>query len=459
MYMGTLMIYAGSGSFTGSEIAGRARRFIRRRLMRGPLGAPNERVRQPFGEMHHTVRIRFEHIPNLLWILPLSMSTRLVAIILKHPGFPPGWGGEMPAVAHAIATGNGFASPYLIETGPTALVPPVYPYLLAILFKLFGPHSMTAGLVALGLNTVLSTLVVIPLFILTRKLFNRRAALVAVWVWAILPIAGYTDALFIWNTSLYTLTLTTFLAVTLSLEGDDFRKLWALYGVLAGFMIVVEPISLTVVGLSCLWLIYRRIPAKTLILILAITSLLPFIWIARNFLTFRQPVFIRSGFGLELSRGIRDNELVGERGRSLPNRNPEELEKYKQMGELGYIQSRSDEAINWIREHPAEYGVKVVQRAIAFWTGYRVSQIYLFYGRFELIKRLFFALPALGAFLSLFFLRNKAFPFIFAILLLYPIVFFITHVELRQRLPIEPLLIGLTVGAIYSWRQICKRYV
>jgi len=358
----------------------------------------------------------------------------------------------MPAIAHSIAIGHGFASPYLVETGPTALVAPVYPYLLSILFRLFGSYSRAAGVIALGFNVAFSTLTLIPLFFLTKRLFNKRVALVTIWAWAILPIAGYTDALFIWTTSLYTLALTTFLAITLSLEGNgnDFHTIWILYGALASFMIILEPVSLTVIGLSYLWLLYQRIPRRTLVLIIATTSLMPSIWMVRNYLVFDQLVFIRSNLGLELSLGIINNELAGESPTSLPNRNPEELEKYRHMGELGYMKYRLEDAIGWIKEYPVEYGVSVVKRVVAFWTGYRVSQLYLFYGRFELAKRLFFALPAVGAFLCLFFLRDRTFPLIFAILLVYPVVYFGTHVELRFRLPIEPLLIGLTVGGIFT---------
>lgn len=391
-----------------------------------------------------------KQIPNLPVILPLAIGTRLVAVTLKFPGFPPGWGGEMVSVANSIAMGNGFASPYVAETGPTALMPPVYPYLVSVFFKIFGSQSEMAGVAALGLNVILSALVLLPLFVLTKRLFNGRAALVAVWVWAALPIAGYTDALYIWNTSLFTLVLTTFLAFTLSLERDDFHApRITIYAMFAGFMIVVEPIAAIVVAVSCMWLAYQRFSVKNVLQILSVAALLPSAWMARNSLIFHEPVFIRSGFGLELSVGIRDNEFASGLLASLPNRNPAELEKYKQMGEVSYMQSRLDEAIDWIKDHPAEYGVRVIRRAVAYWTGFRVSEIYLFYGRYELAKRLFYALPALGAFLSLFFLKDRIFPLVLSILLTYPVVYYITHIELRYRLPIEPLMIGLTVGAIF----------
>lgn len=390
-------------------------------------------------------------LSNYLPLALAAVGARTIAIILKFPGFPSKWGGEMVSVANSIVMGNGFTSPYIAQTGPTALVPPVYPYLLSILFKIFGPNSEMAGMAALGLNVIFSALVLLPLFILTKRLFNRRTALVVVWVWAVLPLSGYTDALYIWNTSLFTLALTGFLAFTLSLEKEDFHASRILaYALFAGFIILLEPVSLIVVAASLLWLAYQRFPAKNLALILVVASILPCAWTARNFIVFRQLVFIRSGLGLELSRGIRDYEFIVDKPSSLPNRNPAELEKYRQMGELAYMQSRLDEALQWIKENPGEYGRRFANRVIAYWTGYRVSQIYLFYGRFELIKRVFFSLPVVGILLSLFVLKEKDALLVHSILALYPVVYYMTHVELRYRQPLEPLLFSLTFGVIVT---------
>lgn len=406
------------------------------------------------------MRDQLRLLKNYLPLALAAIGARAIALILKFPGFPSGWGGEMVAVANSIAMGNGFASPYVTQTGPTALVPPAYPYLLSLLFKLFGPGSEMAGIAALGLNLIFSALVLIPLFALTQRLFNRRAALVTVWVWAILPLSGYADVLYIWNTSLFTLTLTALLAFTLSLEKENFRASWlVMYALLAGFMIVLEPVSLIVMVICWLWLAYQRFPAKRLAQILVIASVLPCSWLVRNFLAFHQPVFIRSGLGLELSRGIRDYELVVDKPASLPNRSPAEFEKYQRMGELAYMQSRLDEALQWIKENPIEYGERFVSRVIVYWTGYRVSLIYLFYGKFELIKRILFSLPALGAILSLFVLKKKYILLVHSILLLYPVVYYVTHVELQYRLPLEPLLYCIMIGAIAAiYEQIKWRY-
>jgi len=51
------------------------------------------------------------------------------------------FGYETGRIAKSIAEGHGFSSPLSIETGPSAWLTPVFPYLLAGIFKLFGVYS------------------------------------------------------------------------------------------------------------------------------------------------------------------------------------------------------------------------------------------------------------------------------------------------------------------------------
>ncbi len=389
--------------------------------------------------------VRFTVVMTVL--LLLSLGTRAELIYQHYPGFPPGWGGEMRAVAQSLASGAGFSSPYLAPTGPTALVPPVYPALFALLFAYFGPGSTSAGVAALGLNLILSALVTLPLFALTGRLFSRPAAYLAALAWALQPLLGYSDALFLWNTSLYTLLLTGFLLLTLAVERVTAAAAWLAYGTLISFLIVVEPIALTAVGAAAIWLVFQRASLQRLLVALAIGALLPAAWMARNVLVFDQWVFIRSGFGLELSKGVLNNDLAGETGRYLPNRNPLELAKYRRQGELAYIQGRLNGALASIRENPGAYGRKIVKRIPAFWVGYRENPgVFLFYGRFLSLKKTLFGLLGIGAFFSFFFTRTKESRLLLAILIFYPLVFYLTHIELRQRLPLEPLLLALNAG-------------
>src|SRR5271155_2053276 len=48
---------------------------------------------------------------------------------------------ETGHIAYSVAAGKGFSSPYERDSGPTAMLPPVYPMLVAGLFKIFGSYS------------------------------------------------------------------------------------------------------------------------------------------------------------------------------------------------------------------------------------------------------------------------------------------------------------------------------
>ena len=52
------------------------------------------------------------------------------------------FGYEMARVARALVTGYGYADPFSGHTGPTAWVPPLYPLLIAAVFKLAGVYTL-----------------------------------------------------------------------------------------------------------------------------------------------------------------------------------------------------------------------------------------------------------------------------------------------------------------------------
>ena len=69
------------------------------------------------------------------------LGIREIAIPDKHP-----FGAETGAIAASIAAGRGFSSPVLgLASGPTAWLVPIYPYLLAGIFKLFGIFTFTSS--------------------------------------------------------------------------------------------------------------------------------------------------------------------------------------------------------------------------------------------------------------------------------------------------------------------------
>ena len=84
---------------------------------------------------------------SLFWMFAIAFALRLAYILIAHTyKVKPdqnyfGFGYEMGRIGHAIATGRGFADPFGPATGPTAWEPPLYPYLIAAVFKLSGIYT------------------------------------------------------------------------------------------------------------------------------------------------------------------------------------------------------------------------------------------------------------------------------------------------------------------------------
>jgi hypothetical protein len=81
------------------------------------------------------------------------------------------------SIAYSVATGQGFASPFHITTGPTPWMTPVYPLLLAGIFRVFGVYSFESFVVAVALNIVFIVLTCIPLFYATKYVGGPYAAI------------------------------------------------------------------------------------------------------------------------------------------------------------------------------------------------------------------------------------------------------------------------------------------
>jgi hypothetical protein len=132
-------------------------------------------------------------------------------------------------IAFSIASGHGFASPFRVETGPTAWMTPVWPYLLAAIFRVFGKYTFAAFLATALTNIVLSTLVCIPVFLAGKRIAARHVAAGGAWVWAISPIAIVLTYESLWEASLAAVLSATILWGTIAVAGSGRTRDWCLY--------------------------------------------------------------------------------------------------------------------------------------------------------------------------------------------------------------------------------------
>jgi 4-amino-4-deoxy-L-arabinose transferase-like glycosyltransferase len=379
------------------------------------------------------------------------------------------FGFETGRIARSVASGDGFSSPFVNPTGATAWLPPVYPYLLAGIFKVFGIYTTASALCALILNSLFSALTCITIFSIGRKTVGVDAAIWAAWIWAFFPYAVWWSIRWIWATSLSALLSTVVILLTLQVERRSSIGGWSVLGLLWGFVAITETALLAMLPFFLVWLIWRLArqrlafgPGVAAFTIAFVTVLSP--WLVRNYLTFSDWVFVRSNFGMEL-RGTNYEGSTGLREPALhPADNDAEREKLRQVGELAYVDAKKREAIDFIAQRPGTFLWLTLKRIFYFWIGTpSVLSIFFLSGRFVAARYVLFTSVSVLAFLGLLLsLRNRVpgATLLAIAIAVYPLVFYITSAHPRYRHPIEPVMVLLTgylMTAIFSQSSDARR--
>src|SRR5271155_4794196 len=175
---------------------------------------------------------------SVLWLVVLSFLLQVAAVGVFHQyrtrpaedHFAFGW--EMGRVARSIAMGQGFSNPYGGNTGPTAWEPPLYPYLMAGVFKLFGIYTYASAWVLLSINSLFAALTAIPIFLIARKTFGERVAVWSARGWTLNPYIWYWSIHWIWDTTFTPLMLSLIFLLSLAMEQRTDWSVWMLFGAL-----------------------------------------------------------------------------------------------------------------------------------------------------------------------------------------------------------------------------------
>jgi hypothetical protein len=111
--------------------------------------------------------------------------------------------------AASLANGTGYTG---LDFQPTAGWPPVFPFAVSLLYRVFGQHLS----LALGLNVILSAATVILVYLVAERIFGRREARIAAALFTILPGPLYLTGLFLSETT-FIFELVAFLALVVFL--------------------------------------------------------------------------------------------------------------------------------------------------------------------------------------------------------------------------------------------------
>ncbi len=365
-----------------------------------------------------------------------------------------GFGWEMGRIARSIALGEGFSNPYGGNTGPTAWEPPLYPYLMGGVFKLFGVYTYASAWVLLTINSLFAVLTCIPVYLIAERIFGERVALWSAGVWALLPYVWYWSIHWLWDTTFTPLVLSLIFLVSLemALEEKEWAGLrgWVVFGALWGVGALANPSMLTFLPFCGLWIWRQRFKRGLPSLAgVALSSAIFFLvlspWLIRNYEVFGRFVFLRDDFGLQLRLG----NWKGADGMLMaylqPSQNKLEFEKFQRMGELEYSADCKRLAVEWMRENPERFVVISMKRFFYYWNGVPRETSSL--APVDFRSSLFLATSVLGIWgLGRALRQKRRGAWLFAgLILTYPTTYYFVFVNARYRHVIEPELFILGV--------------
>jgi len=383
-----------------------------------------------------------------LAVIPFVYREWLDPFVVEHWAFG--------RVARSLITGHGFGNVFA-DTGPTAVLSPVYALLLAGIFRVFGAHTPASVITALAINSAFSALTCIPVFLLARRCFGDRVAKWAGWMWAFSPYGVYYGADWAWSTCLLTLLLCCLFLIALELEDSGRLLHWIGFGLLCGVAALTEPVALAVLPPLTAWTCYQRFrqgrswALSGFVTILAVLAVLS-PWIVRNYETFHQFIPVRSGLGLELYIGNNGYSTRWVNSALHPNHSDAELEEYERVGEVAYMEHKRQQATDYIRAHPAWFARMTLRRILYIWTGYwSLDREYLKDEPLDppniFVATTMSVLALLGLWRA--FRINRVNAVRFAIVLVcFPLVYYISHPETYYFRPVDPLLVILAALAI-----------
>jgi hypothetical protein len=371
--------------------------------------------------------------PSRIFLFAFILRVAAMGVLLAHNDLS--WGiNEHGAIARALVEGRGFCCAFHDAPGPTAWFAPAYPALLACIFLVFGVGTKASAIVAILLNAIFASLTAVVLVRFGREQFYETAGVVAGWAWAAAPPLLFMPWL-PWETCLSALVFAFGLMLTLRLSASSSWLQWAGCGATWGFAALANPAILAPLPALAFCVLVRshRWKGVTFMTMVCMLCILP--WTARNFRALGHVVPVRSNFWPELYFGNADFSLHP-LGASM---------FYQREGETVFIGDMRGRALSFLRSNPAAFWRLTEKRALAFWTQPPQQWPY----------PLLLLLATVGGIVESVRQRKRWLEFS-SVLLLYPLLYYITHAFARFRYPIEPLMYALAAYFVCELLRSCE---
>ncbi|MDQ2834929.1 MAG: glycosyltransferase family 39 protein [Acidobacteriota bacterium] len=401
----------------------------------------------------------------VFWMVAAAFTVRMIVVALGFRDLTDPseghqmFGQEVGWLARSLALHHGFSSPFFPVTGPTALLPPLYPFLLSLIFRLFGLYSATSAFVILTVNSVFSAITCVPIYFAARNLLDERVARLAGWIWVFYPFAIYFSAGRVWEYSLTSLLFTTCFWIAQRLDRSSSFAAWFGFGALYGLAALSGPSVLSLFPfllLIALWKLYRvggRWGRNGVLAVLGILAVMT-PWTVRNYRAMHVLCPVRDDFWDELWAGNNGDTSNPTLAWTHPASSAAEMQMYITLGEVPYLAEKQTLVKTYIAHHPAAFVGLSLRRVVCYWTGF--WSVDAAYRRAEPTQfpNVFFC-TTLSLLMLLGVIRQRhanpdgVLPYL-VLIVIFPLAYYVTHPLMDYRQPIEPGIVVLVAAGILS---------
>lgn len=360
--------------------------------------------------------------------------------------------GEGPRIAYALITKGEFADPYIVPTGPTAHTTPFFPFLLAIVYKIFGFTFAGQFVRCLVIISGYSLLYALYPTIASAFGFPYLAGLLTGFVAALFPVKRSFEVFRAWEEPWAALSLAALLILTLRRYKAPQRQLGTaiLLGIGWGLAFYVSfSLSSVLAGLLLVDVLrnrsFRVLADGCIVVLMAAVVMSP--WLLRNHTQLHGWTLMRDNLGLELRFSNRDYAHAAAEVNAAdphsdgihPSFSVSQALLVREMGELNYNKQQMHLALGWISIHPGAFARLTVERFLHFWLGPMEH-------KFELLVTSFYTI--LG-FLGIRYMRERVgeiqLRLWLTVLFFYPLLYYCVQYIPRYRVQID-WMIWLSAG-------------
>lgn len=381
--------------------------------------------------------------PMMSFIVFVALVVRLVAVPLAHAhGYYMSDERQYVNMAHRVLDGKGFVS----DNGELSTIAPLYIFMLAGIFKVFGPSLVVPHV----LGCILGTIMVILIALLSLYVFkNESVALMAAGVAAIYPSFVIYSGLLVTETLYVALFLSSFLIAYRMMDKTNIG-FGLLLGLVSGLATLTRAVFFGFFPFLLLltWWVRKRVSKsgiKDLLIASIVWCLLLAPWTIRNYDVHHTFIPVSTGGGKVLLTGNNPFAPQSWRAGGFEEWTREEAAKrgvpsLNALSEVELFSIYKDIALDYMVSHPFATFLLAIQKAHIFWV-YPVANTASNIPVQLLVTSADFLLY-LGAAIGLatcWQYRQRLLP-IFVGIVFFFAVQVVFHAEARFRLPLVPFL-------------------